>query len=209
MARVVLILALLPVAPAWAQEAPPRVVAFGGVEWSRFGDVTPLEEEGQTTTGFASSDSGFDLALGAEIRILPWLGVGVAHELQQSFDVDDFRGFSNRLHRVFDPSVTELYAAPSWPPADRIRLTGLAGVGFWRADESNTLALSFEGVELSRRELMGEHSGATLVVGVGVDVWIHRSFGVRAGYKYLRLSADDVEQPVHNLRALALFGFGG
>jgi hypothetical protein len=105
--------------------------------------------------------------------------------------------------------VTELYAAPSWPPADRIRLTGLAGVGFWRADESNTLALSFEGVELSRRELMGEHSGATLVVGVGVDVWIHRSFGVRAGYKYLRLSADDVEQPVHNLRALALFGFGG
>lgn len=215
MLRAVFVLALLPSVPVWAQGAPPRVVGSGGVEWSRFADVVPLEAEGQTTTGFELRDSGFDLTLGAEVAIVRWLGVGVAHErlssaeLVQTFDVDGFRGFSNQLRRVFDPSVTELYAAPSWPLAPRVRVTGIAGVGFWRADEGNTLVLSFEGEELSRQDVPREYSGTSLVIGAGIDVWLRRRFGVRAGYKYLRLSADEVERPVHNLRALVLIGFGG
>lgn len=214
MLRAALALALSPVVPAWAQEPPPRVTAFGGIEWSRFVDVMPLEEEGQTTTGFEAERSGVDVTLGGEVELLPWLGIGVAHErlsnvaLEQSFDVDGFRGFSNDLSRVFDPSVTEVYAAPSWPLTRRLRITGIAGVGFWRADEDNTLVLSFEGDELSRQEVALERSGASFVVGAGVDVWLHRRLGARVGYKYLRLSADDVEHPVHNLRALVLIGFG-
>ena len=214
MLRAALVLTLVPVAPAWAQAAPPRVVVSAGIEWSRFADLAPVEEDGQTTTGFAMDPSGFDLAVGIEVTLVEWLGIGVAHEglsrveLTQTFDVDDFRSFSSELHRVFDPAVTELYAAPSWPLTSRLRLTGIAGVGFWRADEDNTIVLSFEGVELSRTDLPREHSGTSLVLGAGLDVWWHRRFGVRVGYKYLRLSAEEVEQPVHNLRALALIGFG-
>ena len=83
----------------------------------------------------------------------------------------------------------------------------MIGVGFWRAEQSRTLVLLFEGEELSRLSLQEEHDGVSLVVGAGVDVWPHRRFGLRVGYKYLGLSTDEIDQPVHNLRALALFGF--
>ena len=83
----------------------------------------------------------------------------------------------------------------------------MVGVGFWRATQSSTLVLLFTGEELSRETLRVEHDGTALVVGGSVDIWPHRRFGLRACYKYLRLSADEINEPVHNLRALALFGF--
>ena len=203
MLRFAFIALLLPAAPVWAQESPPR-----------FTNAAPLDEDGQTTTGFELRDSGVDLTFAGEVAITRWLSAGVAHErlsrieLEQSFDVDGFRNFTNELRDgVFDPSVSELYAAPSWPLGGTVRVTGMIGVGFWRAVQSRTLVLLFDGDELSRRTLQEEHDGVSLVVGAGVDVWPHRRFGLRAGYKYLRLSTDEIDQPVHNLRVLALFGF--
>lgn len=214
MLRLAFITLLLSAAPAWAQESPPRVVVAVGVEWSKFAAAAPLDEDGQTTTDVELQDSGVDLTFAAEVAITGWLSVGVAHErlsrieLEQSFDVDGFRNFTNELHDgVFDPSVTELYAAPSWPLGRTVRVSGMIGVGFWRAEQSRTLVLLFKGEELSRLSLQEEHDGVSLVVGAGVDVWPHRRFGLRVGYKYLGLSTDEIDQPVHNLRALALFGF--
>ncbi len=214
MLRLVFIALLLPAVPAWAQESRPRVVVGVGVEWSRFANAAPLDEDGQTTTGFALRDSGVDLTFAGEVAITGWLSAGVAHErlsrieLEQSFDVDGFRDFTTELRDgVFDPSVTELYAAPSWPLGGTVRVTGMIGVGFWRAEQSRTLVLFFEGEELSRLTLQEEHDGVSLVVGAAVDIWPHRRFGLRAGYKYLGLSTDEIDQPVHSLRALALFGF--
>jgi len=214
MLRFVFVALLVPAAPVWAQESPPRVVVAVGVEWSRFTNAAPLDEDGQTTTGFELRDSGIDLTFAAEVRISGWLSAGVAYErlsrieLEQSFDVDGFRNFTNELRDgVFDPSVTELYAAPSWPLGGTVRVTGMIGVGFWRAEQSRTLVLFFEGEELSRLTLQEEHDGVSLVVGAAVDIWPHRRFGLRAGYKYLGLSTDEIDQPVHSLRALALFGF--
>ncbi len=150
MLRLALIALLLPAAPVWAQESPPRVVVAVGVEWSRFTNAAPLDEDGQTTTGFELRDSGVDLTFAGEVAITGWLSAGVAHErlsrieLEQSFDVDGFRNFTNELRDgVFDPSVTELYAAPSWPLGGTLRVTGMIGVGFWRAEQSRTLVLFF------------------------------------------------------------------
>lgn len=214
MLRFALIALLLPAAPAWAQEGPPRFVVAVGIERSKFANAAPLDEDGQTTTGFELRDSGFDLTFAGEVAITEWLSAGVAHrrlsriELEQSFDVDGFRNFSNELRDgVFDPSVTELYAAPSWPLGGSVRVTGVIGVGFWRAAQSRTLVLLFEGDQLSRQTLQEEHDGASLLVGAGIDIWPHRRFGLRAGYKYLRLSTDEIDEPVHSLCALALFGF--
>lgn len=214
MIRIALIALLLPAAPVWAQESPPRFVVAVGIEWSKFANAAPLDEAGQTTTGFELRDSGFDLTFAGEVAITEWLSAGVAHErlarieLAQSFDVDGFRNFSNELRDgVFDPSVTELYAAPSWSLGGSVRVTGMLGVGFWRASQSRTLVLLFEGDLLSLETLQEEHDGATLVVGAGIDIWPHRRFGLRAGYKYLRLSTAEIDEPVHNLRVLALFGF--
>ncbi len=214
MLRFAFIALLLPAAPVWAQEAPPRVVVAVGVEWSKFANAGPLDEDGQTTTGFELRDSSVDLTFAGEVAITGWLSAGAAHErlsrieLEQSFDVDGFRNFTNELRDgVFDPSVTELYAAPSWPLGGTVRVTGMIGVGFWRAEQSRTLVLFFEGEELSRVNLQEEHDGVSLVVGAGVDIWPHRRLGLRAGYKYLRLSTDEIDQPVHNLRMLVLFGF--
>ena len=214
MLRFVLIALLLPAAPVWAQERPPRFIVAVGVEWSKFANAAPLDEEGQTTTGFELRDSGFDLTFAGEVAITGWLSAGVAHErlsrieLEQTFDVDGFRGFSTELRGgVFDPSVTELYAAPSWPLGASVRVTGMIDVGFWRAAQSRTLVLLFEGDQLSLQALQEQHDGASLVVGAGIDIWPHRRFGLRAGYKYLRLSTDEIDEPVHNLRVLVLFGF--
>lgn len=214
MSRLAFVVVLLSAAPAWAQERPPRVVVGAGVEWSRFANAAPLDEEGQTTTEFELRDSGLDFTIAAEVAIIDWLSAGVAHErlssieLEQSFEVDGFRRFSTELRDgVFDPSVTELYAAPSWPVGRDVRVGAMVGIGFWRARQSNTLVLLFEGEELSRQILEDEVDGAAAVFGAGVDIWLHRRIGLRAGYKYLRLSADEIDQPVHNLRVLALFGF--
>lgn len=196
-----------------AQQPAPRVVVAAGVEWSKFPNAVPLEEEGQTTTAFVLDDAGFDFTVAGEVFVLDWLAAGVGYErlsridLDQSFDVAGFRDFTSELASTFDPSVFELYAAPSWPVGSSVRISGMLGVGFWRAERDSTVVLLFEGEELSRETLLDEHDGTSVAVGAGVDVWLHRRFGVRAGYKYLKLSADDVDEPVHNLRVLALFGF--
>ena len=213
MFRLILVALLLPAAPALAQEGAPRVVVTAGFEWSSFANAAPLVEDGQTTTAFMAQTSGVDLTLGAEVRIIEWFGVGVAHErlagfeLSQAFEVDGFRDFTTELDTSFDPAVTEIYAAPSWPVGDSVRVSGMVGVGFWRAEQSRTVTLLFQGEQLSSETLIDQHDGASLVVGAGLDVWFHRHVGLRAGYKYLSLSSGDIDEPVHNLRVLGLFGF--
>ena len=207
------VVALVPPMTLLAQEDSHRVVIAAGFEWSSFTNAAPIEEPGQTTTAFTLDDSGVDLTLAGEVAIVEWLGAGMAFErlsrvqLEQSFDVDDFRDFTTELTSTFDPRVIELYAAPSVSLGASARLTGMVGVGFWRAERDSTVTLLFEGDELSSERLLEEHDGTSLVLGAGVDVWLHRRVGVRAGYKYLSLSAGDIDEPIHNLRVLALFGF--
>jgi acyl-CoA synthetase (AMP-forming)/AMP-acid ligase II len=58
MLRLSFVLLLVPALPAWAQDQPPRLVFFAGIEWSTFTNVVPLEEEGQSTTGFEFREGG-------------------------------------------------------------------------------------------------------------------------------------------------------
>jgi len=197
-----------------AREASARFVAAIGTTWSSFTGAEPLVEEGLTTTGFTLRDSGFDLTVSGEMGLTPWLAAGAAYErlanieLDQTFDVDGFRNFTTELRDGrFDPSVVEVYAAPFWQAGPAVRVRGLVGVGFWRADDSSTIVLLFQGDELSRETLREEHSGTALMLGAGIDVWPHSRVGARFAYQYLRLEDGDRDEPLHNLSFMALFGF--
>jgi len=196
------------------QQDVPRFVAAIGAAWSGFTGAEPLLEEGLTTTGFTLRDAGLDLTVSGEVALTPWLAAGAAYErlaaieLEQDFDVDGFRNFTTELRDGrFDPSLVSVYAAPFWQAGPAVRVRGLVGAGFWRADDSNTIVLLFQGDELSRETLREEHAGTALVLGAGIDMWPHSRVGARIAYEYLRLRDGDRDEPLHNLSFMALFGF--
>jgi hypothetical protein len=195
-------------------ESRGRFLVAVGTTWSSFADAEPLAEEGLTTTGFTLRASGFDLTVAGEVALTPWLAAGAAYErlasieIDQTFDVDGFRDFTTELRDGrFDPRVIEVYAAPFWQAGPAVRIRGLVGVGFWRADDSNTIVLLFQGDELSRETLREELAGTALVLGAGIDVWLHPRVGARVAYQYLRLEDGNRDEPLHNLSFMALFGF--
>jgi hypothetical protein len=196
------------------QQEVPRFVAAIGAAWSGFTGAEPLAEEGLTTTGVTLRDAGFGMTVSGEVGLTPWLAAGAAYErlasieLDQTFDVDGFRDFTTELRDGrFDPSVVSVYAAPFWQAGAAVRVRGLVGAGFWRADDSGTIVLLFQGDELSRETLSEEHAGTALVLGAGIDVWPHSRVGARIAYEYLRLRDGDRDEPLHNLSFMALFGF--